>query len=162
MVTLNWINDTKKIDDLIPNKKNPRKISSDRLDKLRGRIKDLGFYSPIILDFDGKSILAGHQRLVCLKDLNYNEVDVRIPSRELTQEEKDKILVADNVSWGDYDWDILNSSWGYDNLEAWGLEIPKLEDIDFDNIESNEDREKKFKEMTVTCPKCKNSFEIEV
>ena len=35
-------------------------------------------------------------------------------------------------------------------------------DIDFDNIDSNEDREKKFKEQLVTCPHCQGKFNIQV
>jgi len=35
-------------------------------------------------------------------------------------------------------------------------------DVDFDNIDSNEDREKKFKEQLVTCPHCQGKFNIQV
>ncbi|MGL5963784.1 MAG: ParB N-terminal domain-containing protein [Fusobacteriaceae bacterium] len=35
-------------------------------------------------------------------------------------------------------------------------------DIDFDNINSNQDREKKFKEQLVTCPHCNGKFNMQI
>ena len=43
--------------------------------------------------------------------------------------------------------------------EEWGVKNYD-KDIDFDNIESNEDREKKDNFKLVSCPKCNHQFEI--
>jgi hypothetical protein len=42
------------------------------------------------------------------------------------------------------------------------LGVDTASDIDFDNIESNENREKEFKDHLVTCPECQNSFNIKI
>lgn len=38
----------------------------------------------------------------------------------------------------------------------------ETDDIDFDNINSNEDREKQFKTQLVTCPHCEGKFNMQV
>ena len=51
------------------------------------------------------------------------------------------------------------------NIDFDGLSLaePTEEpEIDFDNIERNEDREKKFKTQTVSCPECDHSFEVQI
>lgn len=36
------------------------------------------------------------------------------------------------------------------------------QEVDFDNIKSNADRQKQIKKITTTCPSCEHSFEIQV
>jgi hypothetical protein len=51
------------------------------------------------------------------------------------------------------------------NIDFDGLSLaePTEEpEIDFGNIEANQDREKKFKTQTVSCPECEHSFEVQI
>ena len=45
---------------------------------------------------------------------------------EFTEEEKQRFIVADNVGFGEWDWDILANDWDAVQLEDWGLELPDL------------------------------------
>jgi hypothetical protein len=43
----------------------------------------------------------------------------------LTEEERKRFIIADNVGFGDNDWEALNSDWDTDLLEDWGMEMPE-------------------------------------
>jgi hypothetical protein len=45
----------------------------------------------------------------------------------LTEEEKRRFIIADNVSGGDWDWGVLQADWDLVELEDWGLGIPGWE-----------------------------------
>jgi len=47
---------------------------------------------------------------------------------EFTEEEKQRFIVADNVGFGEWDWDILANDWEPLELSAWGLDIPGIVD----------------------------------
>ncbi len=82
---------------------------------------------PIIVDADNM-ILGGNVRFKALKELGYKEVPDEWIKRdgELTDEEKQRFIVADNIGFGEYDWDILANDWNKDKLIEWGLEIPNF------------------------------------
>lgn len=142
-----------RIGDLIPNAKNPRKISKEKLERLQDKIQRLGFHNPVKTD-ENLNVLGGNQRLKALlkiagKDL---EIPVMYPTRPLTQEEKDEIIITDNISDGEWDWEILTSEWNKDLTESWGLnwDFLKLEDCEAEmpNLENGD--KKPFQQMTFT------------
>lgn len=57
---------------------------------------------------------------------------------EFTEEEKQRFIVADNVGFGEWDWDILANDWDAVQLEEWGLELPDLFG-DAQEVEAQED-----------------------
>lgn len=80
---------------------------------------------PIIIDKEGM-ILGGNMRFKALKELGYKEVPDEWVKRdsELTEAEKQRFIIADNIGFGEYNWDILANEWDKDDLIEWGLEIP--------------------------------------
>jgi hypothetical protein len=77
-------------------------------------------------------------RLKALQHLGFKEIPdtwVR-KANELTDEEKRRFIIADNVSGGEWDWGILQADWDLGELEEWGLEatidekVNKMEDGD--------------------------------
>ncbi len=120
---------------------NPRKITDTDMAKLIQSIRDNGDYfkaRPLILsDRTGELvIIAGNQRYEAAKFL---EMDV-VPTyliKGITEEKEKEILVRDNVSNGEFDWDVLyNEDWDIDQLKDWGL------DISFpDPVEESEEQE---------------------
>ncbi len=40
----------------------------------------------------------------------------------LTDEEARRFIIADNVGFGEHDWEILANEWDADELADWGLE----------------------------------------
>ena len=112
-----------KVKELLPNKKNPRKISKENLKKLKSKIERLGFHNPVKVD-EKMNILGGNQRVKALLEMGAAdlEIPVMIPNRPLTKKEKDEIIITDNVSDGEWDWDILKNEWNMDDLKDWGLD----------------------------------------
>ena len=129
-----------RIGDLIPNAKNPRKISKEKLERLQDKIQRLGFHNPVKTD-ENLNVLGGNQRLKALlkiagKDL---EIPVMYPTRPLTQEEKDEIIITDNISDGEWDWDILTADWDKALTTSWGLEWGEVETATEEDNQITED-----------------------
>lgn len=84
----------------------------------------------IIIDEDGM-ILGGNMRFKALKELGYKEVPDEWVKRysELTEDEKQRFIIADNIGFGEYDWDILANEWDKNDLIEWGLDIPELNKV---------------------------------
>lgn len=85
MEQLKWFTVQKKVDDLIPQKINPRKISDKQLKDLKKSLEKYNLVEIPAVDLDG-NILAGHQRIRVLKILGRGSelIDVRQPNRKLT------------------------------------------------------------------------------
>ena len=71
-----------KLGDLIPNAKNPRKISQDKLAALQDKIERLGFHNPIKTD-ENMQVLGGNQRLKALLKIAGKDliVPVMVPKK---------------------------------------------------------------------------------
>lgn len=110
---------------------NPRRISPDMMKKLKESIShgmDYFEARPLILsDRTGELvILAGNQRYEACKQLGIEEAPtVLLPG--LTEEREREIIIRDNVSNGEWDFDIL-ADWSADELESWGVMMPEEEE----------------------------------
>jgi DNA modification methylase len=123
--------DKMKISEIKLNKKNPRLIKDYKFEKLKKSITEFPKMlelRPIIIDNDN-IILGGNMRYQALKDLGYKELPDNWvkKSSELSEEEKQRFVIADNVGFGDWDWDILANEWDSDLLVDWGLDVPSFE-----------------------------------
>ena len=67
-------------------------------------------------------VVGGNMRLRALQDLGYKEVPV-IDVTEWTQAQRDEFMIKDNLTFGDWDYDILANEWEGTNLEDWGLDL---------------------------------------
>jgi len=104
---------------------------------------------PMVID-ENNVVLGGNMRLRALQELGFNDIDEAWVKRssDLTEEEKKRFIIADNVAFGEWDWDTLANDWEVVDLEAWGLDIPQFnQDVNLDDFfeESNEQKEEKFK-----------------
>jgi hypothetical protein len=109
------------------NPNNPRLIRDDRFKKLVKSISEfpkMMELRPIIID-SYNMILGGNMRYRALKELKYKDIsDTWVKkASELTEEEKQKFIIEDNVSFGQWDLDLLANEWDNDKLENWGLEL---------------------------------------
>ena len=83
-------------------------------------------------------VLGGNMRLKALKELNYTDIpDTWVKkANELTEEEQRRFIIADNVSFGDHDWEMLANQWDANELSDWGIDVPTFNDLSgFDDIE---------------------------
>lgn len=125
MQKLQWRTVQRKVNDLIPQDNNPRKITDKQMSDLQKNLKKFNLVEIPAVDKDGK-ILAGHQRIKALQLLGRGEelIDVRIPNRKLTQSESERYLIASNALGGD---------WDFEKLRSFDLKL--LTDIGFDTTE---------------------------
>ena len=120
-----------KINELKLNKSNPRVCKDHKFEKLKKSISEFPKMlelRPMIID-DQNIVLGGNMRLTALKDLGYKEIPDNWVKRasELTEEEKQRFVIADNVGFGDWDWDILANEWDSELIADWGLDVPSFE-----------------------------------
>lgn len=94
---------------------NPRKIQGEAFEKLKERITARGFHDVLKLDTEGY-VLSGNQRKRALTDLGIKEVTVLVPSRELTKEERDKVILESNRNDGIWDMDMLANEFDLETL----------------------------------------------
>jgi hypothetical protein len=102
---------------------------------------------PMVID-ENNVVLGGNMRLRALQELGFTDVDEAWVKRssDLTEEEKKRFIIADNVAFGEWDWDTLANDWEVVDLEAWGLEIP-FYDEEVKQEESKEEEEFKTLEL---------------
>ena len=121
----------------LPN--NPRTIKKADMDRLKQSIKDNPDYfeaRPIILSnrTGDLVILAGNQRYEAAKSLGMDEVPTFLIEGLDWKREKE-IIVRDNVTNGDWDFDILANEFDIDDLEKWGVDNIKKSISDEKEIE---------------------------
>lgn len=86
---------------------------------------------PIVTDDQGV-ILGGNMRFRALQHLNMKEIPDNWVKRaaELTDEERRRFIVTDNVGFGDWDIDDLAANWDREELDKWGVEVDFHKAID--------------------------------
>jgi DNA modification methylase len=116
------------INKIKPNPKNPRTIKDERFEKLKKSIQDFPDMlnkRPLVCFTDTDVVLGGNMRLKAAKDLGLKELPI-ILADEWTEEQKAEFLIKDNVGFGEWDWNELNTDWDTEQLEGWGLEVPEF------------------------------------
>jgi site-specific DNA-methyltransferase (adenine-specific) len=127
-----------KISEVRLNPNNPRQIKDDKFKNLVSSIKEFPEMldiRPIVVNSD-MVILGGNMRFRACKEAGLKEVPV-IVADNLTEDQQREFLIKDNVSGGEWDWDLLANEWDVEQLEEWGLDIP----VDFkaEELEAEED-----------------------
>jgi len=137
-IKLSWSTETREVKDLLPWKQNPRKISKEALERLKGKITQNGFHSVIVIDTDN-TILSGNQRQTVLLELNIKTVTVLVPNKKLSEEERNRVGIQSNINDGEwdigklksFDFKLLDLS-GFDTKELvnfWDKEIDTVDDM---------------------------------
>ena len=144
-----------KLTEIKPNERNPRTITKDKLEKLKKSIKDFDkmmSLRPIVVD-ENNVILGGNMRYNALKALGYKDIpDEWVKKAEdLTEEEKKRFIIEDNVGFGEWDFDMLANEWEVSDLQEWGLDLPDYNVDDFGDQFTLKDGDKEpFQQMTFT------------
>ena len=114
-----------KLTEIKSNPNNPRVIKDHKFEKLKKSISEfpkMMELRPMVINEDN-IVLGGNMRLKALKDLGYKEVPEEWVKRasDLTEEETRRFIIADNVGFGEHDWEMLANEWNTEELEDWGL-----------------------------------------
>lgn len=143
---IHWKNEKRKVKDLLPAEYNPRKISDKEKADLEYSLKTWGYVVPVQINTGSREniLIGGHQRVGILAALDRleEEIDVRVPSRELTLEEEKELNVSLNRMGGQFDWEKLFKEFDLDTLLRSGFEQDELsklwDDVDLiDDLERN-------------------------
>lgn len=119
----------KKISDIKSNPNNPRLIKDDKFKKLVKSIKDFPEMlniRPIVVNSD-MVVLGGNMRLKACKEAGLKEIPVIIADN-LSDDQQKEFIIKDNVSGGEWDWDLLANEWDAEQLDDWGFDMPNLSD----------------------------------
>ena len=133
-----------KITDIKSNPNNPRLIKDEKFEKLKKSIKEfpkMMALRPMVINEDN-IVLGGNMRLKALKELGYTELPDEWVKRaeDLTDEEARRFIIADNVGFGEHDWEMLANEWDSVELEDWGLDAWQ----NIDDIETSDEFKKLF------------------
>jgi ParB-like chromosome segregation protein Spo0J len=149
-----------------PNPKNPRTIKDERFEKLKKSIQDFPDMlnkRPLVCftDTDGKFVvLGGNMRLKAAKDLGLKELPI-ILADEWTEEQKAEFLIKDNVGFGEWDWNELNNDWNTEQLNEWGLEVPKFADpVDYSDKNEEIDIDALDTEMIIKLKYTEDEYQL--
>ena len=144
-----------KISEVKTNPNNPRLIRDDKFLKLVNSIKEFPKMlelRPIVVN-DDMIVLGGNMRLKACKEAGLKEIPI-IKASELTEDEQRQFIIKDNVGYGEWDWDSLANEWDAEQLEKWGLDVWKDEDVDLDSLSDEfslpEGDREPFQQMTFT------------
>jgi ParB-like chromosome segregation protein Spo0J len=125
-----------KITDIKSNPNNPRVIKDDKFHKLCESIKafpKMLELRPIVVN-DDMVVLGGNMRLKALRHLGLKEAPI-IKASDLTEDQQRQFIIKDNAGFGEWDWDMLANEWDTDELEKWGLDLPKFaESVEPDDL----------------------------
>jgi len=114
-----------KIGDIKRNPKNPRTIKDHKFKQLVQSIKDFPEMlrlRPIVVNAQ-MMVLGGNMRLSACIEAGLKEVPV-IVADELTEAQQQEFIIKDNVSFGEWDFELLAKDWDAVELGEWGLEFP--------------------------------------
>ena len=107
------------------NPNNPRIIKDDKFLKLVNSIKEFPKMleiRPIVVNAD-MVVLGGNMRLKACIEAGLKQVPI-IKADDLTEDEQRQFIIKDNVSGGEWDWEMLSNEWDAEKLDEWGLDVP--------------------------------------
>ena len=114
------------------NPNNPRVIRDSKFKKLVKSIQEFPEMlelRPIVVNKE-MIILGGNMRFKACKEAKLKKVPVIIADK-LTADQEKEFLIKDNVSGGEWDYEMLNKDWDKTKVVEWGVDLPKFETVNF-------------------------------
>lgn len=158
------------IDDIRPSPNKERR-NDDAIPKVASSIRQCGFRSPIFVNGETNEIVIGHTRWFAAKKLGLHRVPV-VYIFDLSPSKLKLLKLADNkvAEFSGWDFGELNKTLGELKLELPDFDLGGLgfdggdatvDPDDFFDDDNGEAKEKEPKKITVTCPDCGKTFEVE-
>lgn len=152
-----------KISEVKLNPNNPRIIKDDKFRKLVKSIEEFPEMldiRPIVVNAD-MVVLGGNMRYKACKEAGLKEIPIIIADN-LTEEQAKQFIIKDNVSGGEWDWEMLHAEWNIEEVEEWGVDVwHKPVDVDY-SILDEADLSKEIDELSGGVKKAVQiEFEIE-
>lgn len=118
------------INDITPNPSNPRVIRDGKFEALVKSIRefpDMAMVRPLIINQEN-IILGGNQRYMAMKELGFPTVPCQ--KVDWSAERQQEFLIKDNINFGEWNWDDLANDFEQQDLSDWGLDLPKMTEIE--------------------------------
>lgn len=127
---LSWHTETRKVSELIPWDRNPHTMDDKERLNLAKSIDRFDYVEVIIINTDNR-IIGGHQRRhdLIAKGRGDDVIDVRVPSRPLTEKEFEELAIRLNKNRGHDDEALLKEFFNQDDLADWGFDSDELQKI---------------------------------
>jgi hypothetical protein len=131
-----------KLSTLHLNDSNPRVVRNERFKKLCESIKafpKMMAIRPIVCNNNvDRVVLGGNMRMRACIANGMDDVpdDWVVFADRLTPEEQKRFIIADNVGFGEWDFDAIMNDWDVPLVMEFGLEIPDVDESDAVNSES--------------------------
>lgn len=113
------------------NPNNPRVIKDYKFEKLVRSIREFPKMlelRPIVVNEDNV-ILGGNMRYRACVEAGLDDVYI-VQAKDLTEEQQKEFIVKDNVSFGDWDFEVLANEWDIKDLEDWSVKVPTIKDTE--------------------------------
>mgnify|MGYP000358364573 CR=1 FL=1 len=112
-------------------KANPRVKNDSKYQKLLKSLSDFPEMKEIrelvVVPYENEFVVVGgNMRLKALKELGEKEALCKVLPDTFTPEQINEFIIKDNLSFGDWDFELLND-WDSGMLEDWGLDLPEWE-----------------------------------
>lgn len=114
------------INQLKINPSNPRSITKKKLEQLKNSLSDFPEMlnlSPVVINKDN-IVIGGNMRLKAMMELGLNEVPY-VRAENLTPQQEQEFIIKDNITYGDWDFDVLLKDFEVGDLDFFGLDLPK-------------------------------------
>lgn len=128
MNKLFWTTERRKVVDLIPSDYNPRQRDEKGQSVLADSIEKFGLVDTPVVNKDN-TLISGHRRLEYYIERNLlsEEIDVRVPSRQLSEDEVKKYMLLANTHAGKWDLPKLEAHFGDIYKDIMINELPSME-----------------------------------
>lgn len=111
---------------------NPRYISEDEYKALKKSLKedDLTGVMPLVVVKHGEGyvVLGGNMRLRALQEDGAKDVSCIVVPENMPADKLRKIVISDNSTFGEWDFDMLANEWDADELGDWGVDVPAIDE----------------------------------
>lgn len=127
MDKIEWFSEKRKVADLKPYPGNPRQSNEKQEQDLEQSLDRFNLAEPLVVNIDG-TVIGGNFRLRLLLKKGVEEIDVRVPNRELSKEEADELNLRLNKNQGMWDTDLLKE-FGENMIGDVGFSSDEMDDI---------------------------------
>ncbi|HAS80796.1 MAG: methylase N-4/N-6 protein [Candidatus Nomurabacteria bacterium GW2011_GWE1_32_28] len=136
---ITWSSTARKLNDLIKNGYNPRKLSENEKRDLEKSVKEFGTVVPVVINIGSRAniIIGGEQRVKVYADLGIESIECMVPSRELTLEEEKELNLRLNKNTGSWNEELLKD-FDMRLLLDVGFGDEELQNL-FDDVDMTED-----------------------
>jgi hypothetical protein len=76
---------------------------------------------PVVVNTD-MVVLGGNMRLKAMREAGWKDVPIQVVDWD--EDKQRQFIIKDNVSGGEWDWEMLANEWDTEELQEWGLDLP--------------------------------------